>query len=208
MSHATRPLRARGRVLQVPQPIFALLMVFPVTEASEAHRLEEAAALAAAPSPHAFTGYFMTQTIPNACGTIGLVHAVANTSALLGGRVPLADACWLHTFLSRALALTPDERCAALEADTAAEAEHAAVVSEGQSAVVDDTHQHFAVFVERGGVLWELDGRKGGPVPHGPTAAATLLRDAVAVVKGFMARDPDELRFTLIAMCEAPPQED
>lgn len=44
------------------------------------------------------------------------------------------------------------------------------------------------------GVLYELDGRKEGPVPHGPTSSATLLQDACAVVKQFMDRDPGELR--------------
>ena len=184
-------------------------MVFPVKEASEAHRHEEAAALAAdGKAAAAWDGYFMTQTIPNACGTIGLVHAVANVSVALGGRVPLPADSWLAAFVARTLAMTPDERCAALEADTAAEAEHAAVVSEGQSEVVDDTHQHFACFVERGGCLWELDGRKAMPVPHGRTSPSALLHDAVRVVRGFMARDPEELRFTLVALCEAPPQED
>lgn len=44
------------------------------------------------------------------------------------------------------------------------------------------------------GVLYELDGRKEGPVPHGSTSSATLLQDACAVVKQFMDRDPGELR--------------
>lgn len=44
------------------------------------------------------------------------------------------------------------------------------------------------------GVLYELDGRKDAPVPHGSTSPDTLLQDACAVVKQFMDRDPGELR--------------
>lgn len=49
-------------------------------------------------------------------------------------------------------------------------------------------------FSEMDGTLYELDGRKEGPVPHGSTSPATLLQDACAVVKQFMDRDPGELR--------------
>ena len=83
-----------------------------------------------------------------------------------------------------------------LQAETA----HAEVVQEGQSSVQDDTNQHFVAFVERGGRLWEMDGRKACPIDHGPTSEATLLEDAVKVVQQFMARDPDEVRFTMVAL--------
>ena len=35
---------------------------------------------------------------------------------------------------------------------------------------------HFVALVEREGQLWELDGRKSGPVAHGPTSRDTLLQ--------------------------------
>ena len=58
------------------------------------------------------------------------------------------------------------------------------------------TWQHFVCFVQYDGALWELDGRKSEPIMHGPSSPESLLHDAVAVIKGFMSRDPDELRFT------------
>jgi ubiquitin carboxyl-terminal hydrolase L3 len=56
------------------------------------------------------------------------------------------------------------------------------------------------------GQLYELDGRKAGPVCHGSTTPMTLLNDSVVVLKQFMERDPGEVRFTILAL--APRQEE
>jgi ubiquitin carboxyl-terminal hydrolase L3 len=52
--------------------------------------------------------------------------------------------------------------------------------------------------------LYELDGRKKGPIYHGPTTQGALLKDACKVIQKFMARDPEEVRFTITAL--APKQ--
>lgn len=76
---------------------------------------------------------------------------------------------------------------------------------------------HFIAFVEVDGCLYELDGRKESPVNHGPTSRETLLQvqsaassppvshtsgtqDACRIVKQFMARDPNNLNFNLMAL--------
>ncbi|OON23388.1 ubiquitin carboxyl-terminal hydrolase, family 1, partial [Opisthorchis viverrini] len=48
------------------------------------------------------------------------------------------------------------------------------------------------------------DGRKDLPVLHGRTSRETLLEDACEVVKKFMARDPDNVNFTVVALCKKP----
>lgn len=53
------------------------------------------------------------------------------------------------------------------------------------------------------GHLYELDGRKSNPINHGASSRDTLLEDAAAVVKKFMERDPEELRFTIVALAAA-----
>jgi ubiquitin carboxyl-terminal hydrolase L3 len=85
---------------------------------------------------------------------------------------------------------------------------HEAVAQEGQSAVIEDTWQHFVAFVDKGGHLYELDGRKSTPINHGPTSDATFLEDAARVIREFMSRDEGELRFTMVALAKTVEEED
>lgn len=64
----------------------------------------------------------------------------------------------------------------------------------------DKINHHFIALIEKNGVLYELDGRKNFPIKHGNTSAETFLDDAAKVCKQFMARDPEEVRFTVIAL--------
>ncbi|CAJ0926274.1 unnamed protein product [Ranitomeya imitator] len=57
--------------------------------------------------------YFMKQTISNACGTIGLIHAVANNRDKLGFENDSA----LKKFLDDSTSLSPEERAKFLEKD-------------------------------------------------------------------------------------------
>jgi ubiquitin carboxyl-terminal hydrolase L3 len=189
----------------VPRPVHALLFLFPIKEASETHRAEEAARIASVGQTVDPRIFFTKQTIGNACGTIGILHTLANTSTATGGPIPIPAEAWTMRFMNKNSAASPDERAAALEADDGAEEAHASVVSAGQSAVVDDTYLHFVALVEKGGNLYELDGRKETPINHGPTTQDTFLNDAVRVVKAFMDRDPEELRFTMVAFVTSPP---
>ena len=63
---------------------------------------------------------------------------------------------------------------------------------------------HFVCFVHRGGSLWELDGRKAGPVLHGASSEASFLSDAVEVVREkFVALAGEgNLNFNLMAFAK------
>lgn len=66
----------------LPRPALALLLVFPVSATYESHRLAEDALL----PEHNHSGpaepvVWFRQTIRNACGLMGLLHAVANGPA-------------------------------------------------------------------------------------------------------------------------------
>jgi hypothetical protein len=51
-----------------------------------------------------------------------------------------------------------------LSTDPALESSHNEAVAGGQSAVVDTTWGHFVCFVNLGGKLYELDGRRPAPL--------------------------------------------
>ena len=64
---------------------------------SEKHRNEEATAIEKDGQVVADRVYYTKQTVGNACGTVGLIHAVANCGDVLGGDVPLGMSplpCW------------------------------------------------------------------------------------------------------------------
>lgn len=66
----------------VPRPALALLLVFPVSEAYERHRAEEDAGREEYSGSGEKEGVvWFRQTIRNACGLMGLLHAVANGPA-------------------------------------------------------------------------------------------------------------------------------
>lgn len=62
---------------------------------------------------------------------------------------------------------------------------------------------HFICFSVVNDTLYELDGRKSSPIHHGASSTETLLKDACKVVSEFMARDPKEMRFTIVALAKA-----
>lgn len=186
----------------VPRPVCAALLLFPVTEKYESFRREEEAQIKAKGQAVSPNVYFMKQTIGNACGTIGLIHAVANNQQHLefGPDSPL------KTFLINSTKLNPEQKAAFLEKDESIRVTHESSAQEGQTEapnVDEKVDLHFIAFVNVGGQLYELDGRKPFPIAHGKTTDGTFLEDAAEVCKKFMARDPEELRFTVVALSKS-----
>lgn len=137
----------------------------------------------------------------NACGTVGILHSVANASSQTGGDVDLPADGWFAKFVERTLPMDADARAVALEDDQEIEESHEETAQQGQSEVTQDVMTHFVAFVHRGGSLYELDGRKEFPINHGPTTSETLLADAAAAIKThFIDADPGEMRFTITAL--------
>ncbi|XP_067890422.1 ubiquitin carboxyl-terminal hydrolase isozyme L3 isoform X2 [Heterodontus francisci] len=186
----------------IPRPVCSILLLFPVTEKYEAFKQEQEAKIKAEGQKVDPQVYFIKQTINNACGTIGLIHALANNRNKLEFEANSA----MKKFLNKSAPLSPEEKAKYLEKDESIRVTHEFSAQEGQTeapSLDEKVDLHFITFVNVDGYLYELDGRKPFPINHGCTTADNLLEDAIEVCKKFMQRDPDELRFTVVALYKA-----
>ncbi|EUB62189.1 Ubiquitin hydrolase isozyme L3 [Echinococcus granulosus] len=181
----------------VPGPILSLLLLYPLTENAKKNligiiSMDEKC-------------FFMKQTISNACGTVAILHALANNASALD----LNSLPWLRKFLEKAHNSTPKERAEILENEEELSQVHENCAHQGQTEAPDPSSQidlHFIAFVNSNGHLIELGksyGRREGPVLHGKTSPDTFLADACKVVDQFMQRDPDNVNFSLMALTNA-----
>ncbi|XP_065178951.1 ubiquitin carboxyl-terminal hydrolase isozyme L3-like [Sycon ciliatum] len=182
----------------VPQPVCALIVLFPCSQKYHDYTVGEVERLEKEGQHVDDSVFFMRQTIGNACGTIGLLHSISNSK----DRVDLEEG-YLTNFISHTKDMTPAERGSYLEGDDTISAAHEESANEGQSEVPSDrdsVNLHFVALVPHKDSLYELDGRKPFPVNHGPTTLDTFLQDGALVCQKFMARDPSELHFTILAL--------
>lgn len=183
----------------IAQPVAAVLMLYPLTKNQTSNTQDDVVATDAMQDKVWFT----KQRIGNACGTIGLLHAILNAPEAI--RL-IRENSWLESFSNDTpIPLDPVAKAERLEEDSKIEKLHDDATSSETNAtdrgsINDDVLTHFIALVCVDDRLYELDGRKEGPIDHGPTSQATLLKDATAVVKKFMAKDPTEMRFTITAL--------
>ncbi|KAI5306991.1 ubiquitinyl hydrolase 1 [Ascosphaera pollenicola] len=192
----------------VPRPSLALLLVFPVSATYEKARLEEDS------DKEEYTGsgsnepvMWFKQTIRNACGLIGLLHAVSN-----GGAKPqVTPGSDLDNLLQEAEKLQPNARADLLYDSKVLESAHADAAGLGDTsapAAEDSVDLHFVCFVKgTDGQLWELDGRRKGPLARGPLTPDedALSEKALELgVRRFLRREAaaggGDLRFSLISL--------
>ncbi|KAL7983924.1 hypothetical protein Chor_000800 [Crotalus horridus] len=95
----------------VPRPVCALMLLFPVTEKYETFRMKEEETIKAKGQEVKPGVYFMKQTISNACGTIGLIHAIANNR----DKIDFEKDSSLKKFLDESVPMSPEQRAKYLE---------------------------------------------------------------------------------------------
>jgi len=187
----------------VPQPSKALLLIFPLSEKLEEARKAEDLKIASE-GQHKLdpTIIFIKQTIGNACGTIGLLHALANADVTIDPTSPLAK------FFEEIGPLTPELRAEALvETQLFADA-HVTAANLGQSAVPrqdEDVDLHFVAFIHAMSAevpgekrLVELDGRRPSPVDHGKSH--DLLQDVAGIVRTKYISHSTSQNFGLVSL--------
>ena len=191
----------------IPQPVAAVMVLYPITDNQEAWRAREETERVKELDSISSKIWWQKQRIGNACGTIGLIHALANIpEGLRAVTYGSKEDCWLKTFFDKCpTELDGHIKAEILESDTLLQALHEEASSDeanqtNRGTIDDDVDTHFIALVHVDGGLYELDGRKGGPIRHGDTNEMDLLSDACKVVEKFMSRDPGDLRFTILAL--------
>lgn len=189
----------------VPQPVEAVLCLFPVTKENEKVMIkeDEESQPFVGPEKENELIYFK-QTISNACGTIGLLHAIANTSA----RKTLSPESPMGQLLRDALPLNAIDRAAFLQTSKSLAQAHTSTASSGQTAAPsadDPVDLHFVCYVRdpKTKKLFELDGRRKGPVDRklDVEQQEDLLKTATKWVhENYMQLNPEEVNFNLIAL--------
>lgn len=185
----------------VPQPCQAIILLFPITQAYEDYCIEEALEIEKKGQVVSENVFYMKQTIGNACGTIGVLHALANCRS----HFKISSGSAIEKFLENSSGLSPDDIGKSLETNENIQSCHSQCAHEGQSETISadtNVNLHFVAFVHVDGCLYELDGRKKFPINHGQSSKETFLTDAVASCKKFMLRNPNDSNFSVIALSE------
>ena len=193
----------------IPPGTAAVVFLYPLTTVQEDFRAKETDELETLEVDAAV--WHIKQRIGNACGTIGILHALANIPEPLKVAAIPANS-WLGKFYDSCPSqLSSVAKADILEGDEEIASKHDAATSDeqnqtGRGALDDQLITHFVAIVNVNGKLYELDGRKVKPVNHGDTTQETFLKDSANLVQKFMDRDPGEMRFTILAL--APSQGD
>jgi ubiquitin carboxyl-terminal hydrolase L3 len=211
----------------VPRPANALLLVFPVSTTYEKYRMEEDAHRPLYEGKGAQEPVmWYRQTIGNACGLMGLLHAISNgaakdfvgTASVNGLLLQLLTYAHLEPqsdlakLIHDAIPLAPTERADLLYSSEVLEHAHQNAASQGQTNAPDaedNVDLHYVCFVkdQNNNHLWELDGRRKGPLDRGVLDPEDDVLSEKALdlsVRKFLHREQaapgGELRFSLVTL--------
>nr|XP_029116662.1 ubiquitin carboxyl-terminal hydrolase 3 isoform X2 [Elaeis guineensis] len=185
----------------VPKPVLAVIFLFPDT--AQVGWSDNEQVVGCGKKEPSDKAYFLKQieSLGNACGTIGLLHAIGNATSEIqlnhlicwirryhGGVQGACSMCTgmkvdgscLDRFFKSTSKMDPLERAAFLEKDTEMENAHSLAATAGDTEASPDVDEHFICFTCVDGELYELDGMKSQPISHGSSSPASLLQGLVS----------------------------
>jgi len=153
-----------------PRPCLALVLVFPDDKAFQQLVKKE-------DDENGFTEYqgkgeeeevvWYKQTIGNACGTYGILHAISNGPS----RNHILPDSPIATLLAKCIPLAPSDRALALESSDALESSHAAAATQGQTSAPEATarveHHYLCLVPSSQNSVYLMDGMRKGPIDLG-----------------------------------------
>lgn len=178
----------------VPRPVLAVILLFPLSETYETHRRQQETELLGQGHKPPQGLFHLKQVLSNICGTVALVHSIANNEH----HINIADGI-LKKYINDAKDLSSEARGALLENSLQILDAYREIVAD-HSEEQSETSNHFVTFINKDGTIFELDGRKNFPVPHGPTTEETFLEDSAKICREFVAREPDTIGFSVVAL--------
>jgi len=177
----------------VPRPCIAMMFLFPTNSVGE-NKENSDVIQKDKPSDSI---YFVKQLVDNACGTIAVVHAVANNLS----KISLEDKA-LKKFIEQTKNKSPFERGQMLGFDSGIADAHQSSSEKGQTKP-DDVMQddfHFICFTEIDGSLYQLDGGKPAPINHGPTTADKFVEDTAKIIQKNFIEKTKDLFFSVLTL--------
>ncbi|KAJ1272118.1 hypothetical protein BS78_06G178400 [Paspalum vaginatum] len=113
----------------MPQPVLAVILLYPQDRSKESQASTTSSAQTKEPSKKV---YFTKQTVENACGTVGIIHALGNAAS----RIKLGEGSYFDRFYKRTADMDPTQRAAFLEEDQEIEDAHSAAATAGDTEVL------------------------------------------------------------------------
>lgn len=182
----------------VPRPVASVILLFPTSDMHQVFSEKQINEIKEKGQTLSSDLYYVKQIVSNACGTVALIHSIANNC----DKITISDGPF-KKLLEESRNMTPLERGELLQksADSILNA-HRELANEGQTTANpnDEVNHHFVAFIHKDGYLYEMDGRKEFPINHGSTTPENLLEDAAKVCRQYMEREADNHNFTVMAL--------
>ncbi|KAL8671618.1 MAG: hypothetical protein Q9168_003891 [Polycauliona sp. 1 TL-2023] len=192
----------------IPQPVLAFVLVLPAAGDYEQIKGEKASTqVAYEEGPDIKNIVWFKQTIHNACGLYGLLHAICNTQA--EGSIRTEQHPFLDD-LTNSTNTTPATRTHLLETSNFLEDAYDIAAKNGSSTVPDAEDEvdfHYVCFAkgQDGRSLYELDGDMKGPIRRSSLSdhrESSLFEKGLEAVKEYIRDSGMDANFSLMALVE------